>query len=572
MNFLLKLIILSTSLLIADTIKAESLCDTYQWTNHPAYPFAAISYDSTLTRKGLYLETMGDRKGIVSTLIPFFQEDGEDSDIILRLKYKTKNYGKMYAIISSIGACETIIRKDTIRLLPVEKWTEINTIIHPRNAYLLNISIVVTGRNGRNSKVWIDDYDLFVKGQKLTNTTKKRTHSFSLSENDIILWNMQNLSQLPFLRKKILALGETVHGTKTMSNIAIALFKERITKHQCKIIAMEIPLEFAFYINRYVKNDPNFLLADISQFFENTLFPDVIVDFIEWVKKYNSQHGNSISFMGFDINPIIQGSQVHLFDFFNTLNKGKDLIELDTLGKLVLENKMPLSSIITTLEASTAAKDVLTDEELIMMKFCFKEVLQEKSSYKRFINRDKTMSQTIAFMTDHLLKQDEQITLFAHFSHTNYTTNQDMIAMDYLSAGYNLKNRYQDNYSCIALATNQGTAMLSINDRTMQNTNLPQAPPESIEYQLNKLNIHFGYLSMDKLQCSDMLRVRLIGNKYYLNSFRYMTLKARIDGLLFIKEVVCSPKRRDTLKKIANSSIVTMEAYMKALEKVKNKL
>lgn len=181
MNFLLKLIILSTSLLIADTIKAESLCDTYQWTNHPAYPFAAISYDSTLTRKGLYLETMGDRKGIVSTLIPFFQEDGEDSDIILRLKYKTKNYGKMYAIISSIGACETIIRKDTIRLLPVEKWTEINTIIHPRNAYLLNISIVVTGETAEILKSGLTTTTCLSKDRNLQTLQRKELIAFLLA-------------------------------------------------------------------------------------------------------------------------------------------------------------------------------------------------------------------------------------------------------------------------------------------------------------------------------------------------------------------------------------------------------
>lgn len=94
-----------------------------------------------------------------------------------------------------------------------------------------------------------------------------------MKATDLIHWNNKEYDNLPFLNKKILGLGETAHGTETMNDIGIEISKERILKHQCRFILLEIPLEFSLYINRYVQNDKNFKFEYISERFEPYLFP-----------------------------------------------------------------------------------------------------------------------------------------------------------------------------------------------------------------------------------------------------------------------------------------------------------
>lgn len=67
-----------------------------------------------------------------------------------------------------------------------------------------------------------------------------------MKATDLIHWNNKEYDNLPFLNKKILGLGETAHGTETMNDIGIEISKERILKHQCRFILLEIPLEFPF--------------------------------------------------------------------------------------------------------------------------------------------------------------------------------------------------------------------------------------------------------------------------------------------------------------------------------------
>ena len=57
----------------------------------------------------------------------------------------------------------------------------------------------------------------------------------SLTKEDFISLNGENRHHLPFLNKKVLAIGETVHGTSTMNSVAIEIMKDRIKNRKCFI-------------------------------------------------------------------------------------------------------------------------------------------------------------------------------------------------------------------------------------------------------------------------------------------------------------------------------------------------
>lgn len=544
----------------------------YNWVNHPIHFYNNVIIDTTFTPHPLLLETLGAKKGIISSLLPFSQFKSTNSNITVKLKYKTKNCENLSVIITSIGECENINSMDTIQLRPAEDWVECTQIINIKKAYLLNISIEAIGFKNNNANVWVSDYGVFADKEEVNNNLKEEQDNSYINKNNVIHWDNIDHHTVPFLEHRILAIGETVHGTKTMNDIAIAIIKERILKHKCRFVLLEIPLEYSFYINRYVHNDPNFKLSDISTFFDIFLYSESILSFIQWVKEYNSKNDENISIWGFDINYVQLKSRVDLFNFLYNLNTNKRFEELDSIYKLLLDTKTSFEKIISVFNENNNLTTMFNEDELKLMLYCMKITQQYSSSCYRYINRDKYMTEIATFIIDNFLKKNETATIFAHFGHLNYLTTQESSLINYSSCGYYMKSKYKDDYRCIALTTNQGTAMLTKSGSTFGGASkLIQPPQESLEYQLNRLNMDSIYLPMSGLSCSDVFKIRIIGNSNTENQFRYIIPKSRIDGVLFIKKSVSIEKKEDVLKSNLNFNFIIMDSYGKALEKIKNK-
>ena len=105
----------------------------------------------------------------------------------------------------------------------------------------------------------------------------------------------------------------------------------------------------------------------------------------------------------------------------------------------------------------------------------------------------------------------------------------------------------------------------------MEISTLSSAPQGSLEYQLNRFKEDSVYLSMNNLDCSNILKLRLIGNKELTEQFRYIAPKARMDGVLFIKESQSISKGNANQNKKINYNFVIMNAFQEALKKIKNK-
>lgn len=551
-------------------LKAESNDKNfeYDWVNHPTYLYQNIIIDTTSTSHTLFLETLGEKKGIMSSLLPFFQLKKVNSNITVGLKYKTKGCKNLSVIITSVGECENINSIDTIQLRPTEDWVEFSRIINTKNTYLLNISIETIALNNNNANVWISDFGIFIEGVDLLNKIGGIKEKRHINEKDVIHWNNINYHTLPFFEHRILALGETTHGTKTMNDIAIAILKERILKHQCRLVLLEIPLEYSFYINRFVKNDSNFNLSDISTYLDGFLYSESIVSFIQWLKEYNSTSIENVSIWGFDINHVQLKSRVDLFNFLYSLNMNRHIEGLDDICKLLLDTEISFEKIISLLNENNNLATVLNDDELKLIFHCLKITRQYSSSYYRFINRDKAMTEITTFIVDNFLKKNETATIFGHFGHLNYLSIQDLSILNYFSLGYYMRSKYKDDYRCIALTTNQGTALLTKSAGTLGVSKLIHAPQESLEYQLKGLNIDSIYFSINKLDCSDVFKLRFVGGSNTENQFRYIIPKSRMDGILFINQAVSIEKKEDVLKSNLNHDFIIMNSYKEALEKI----
>ena len=80
----------------------------------------------------------------------------------------------------------------------------------------------------------------------------------SVRELDVIPVNGDDLKSLSFSDKRILAIGESVHGTGTMNDMGVEIIKNRIEHGKCRLVLLEMPLTLSFHINRYLEGDERF--------------------------------------------------------------------------------------------------------------------------------------------------------------------------------------------------------------------------------------------------------------------------------------------------------------------------
>ncbi|MBQ4483675.1 MAG: erythromycin esterase family protein [Prevotella sp.] len=577
---------------------------SYSWRQHYIDSYLeGMTIDSL--NQAVLLEPIGDRKGIVSTVIPVFPINQENPAITVNARYKTKNCQSLSIVLTSIGECENIVSTDTIHLPMTEDWKEFSQTVNTENSCLLNVSIEGTGIKNdyaveakivellmgdnehlkkmkeKAAAIWISDFEILVDGKKVTNQTEFIDNSSILDISKTIYWNsFDEMPTLSFMDSRILALGESVHGTKTLQQMGIDVLKERILKHGCKTVLLEWPLEKSFYIDRYIKNDPNFTLDEISNSFAASLYDEELIPaFIEWLREYNLNREEKVSFRGIDINTIDLQSQIDLFDFFHTLNRDKHLEEIDSICKLLIltsNRHNRYEEILTILDNSPVLADVMDRNEQELIRHCL-NILGKYSSNTnfRFFHRDYAMAETATFIIDHFLEKDETATLYAHLSHSDYADNQMLFMMNYPFLGNQLKNKYKDDYLCIGMLANHGFAFLNdISGKGYAETaELASAPRGSLEFLLNSLGKDFLYLSMDALDCSDVFSLRETGNRGQKieDQFSYAFPKARMDGVLFAREAVASAKSNAIFDKNQDQNAILINDFKKALDKIKKK-
>lgn len=226
----------------------------YGWWPHYQYPYFRVDLDTSTAQRRLQFEIVAPLKGVWATLLPAYQLKGETNDIMVKVKYKSKDVRHFYVTLNSIVEGGRIVRRDTITLPTSPSLAEATSQVRLQHADLLRVSLEATGKEDTLGIIQLADFGVYADGLKLSNEVADTAIAPLFSRNDLLHWGYGNYENLPFMDNQILAVGETIHGTSTMNAIAMDVIKERVLKHQCKLVVLELPMESSFYINRYVKN------------------------------------------------------------------------------------------------------------------------------------------------------------------------------------------------------------------------------------------------------------------------------------------------------------------------------
>ena len=542
----------------------------YRWNMHSTETFANAVIDSTENDTSVVFGVRFEEKGKIGTLVPVYQLDKHGAEVTASIRYKTLNCERAYITLNSIGAGEQILKSDTIELPLTEEWKEVSKKIKIKDAYLLNVFIEAIGSELAFNNIRVSAFKLEANGAQLKNETAPKSDNTTLKKSDAITLNGVDFSKIASMQSRIMAIGETVHGSKTLGRMAFDIIKERIIKQGCNLVLHEYPLEYSFYINRYVKNDPRFKLQDIERYMEGNLSSEHTIDFIKWLRAYNSAHNNRVSFWGIDIESLNIASSVDLSEFVKTLCSKRETPETDSIVKRLLNWETNENDSLQLTNADGAVGKWLTADERQILKLCLQLNKESSETYERLISRDETMAKTAFALIDILASNGAKVTIYGHFMHLNYLVGGDMKELNNYSAGHRMKAKYKDDYQAIALCTYEGKTLNCLTDKSIGAAQLVKAPEGSVEHALQSMGHNMAYLPAERLNNTDVLTMRVLGNTNDRYQFFYFVPKARVDGILFVSRSQPVEKSQEVLNRYLNYVDATVRRYLEnAKEKIR---
>ena len=497
------------------------------WEQHPIYSYFHIVANSTESMPDfITIRTRGCLKGILGKSYPTFHLDKDFLTIEGRIKYKTQLCKSLMLTFYAIGEKANVMSADTIVLSLEKDWTEKTFTIPIKRGFSVEVSIEAEGsRKDLCGEISITDFDISSSGYSLDSLTKVTHHqSVSLSSAK----TFEHLLSSSIMDKKILALGETVHGTQTLNDIGFELMKERILHHKCKLIVMEMPLSVALYINRYVKNDPRYSYENIKKYVEPFCTTGIVL-FLHWLKEYNANHNNEITMLGVDGEAYSVLGKMNLYNYLDCANSGGlfDSLCYDLMCHI---DSAHVDTCVT--------KKLLSDKETKLLELCINNMREYQTSRQSFVHRDEKMAEMMRILDSMYLYSNITATFYGHFMHVNYVmTSSASYIHNSPSMGCLLKKKYGADYACIALSANSGDAWYSTMNNEREVHQIQNAPYGSMENAIShKEDDAIIYLPMEELSYHDVFLIRSANAIYGPNEFSYWPSKACMDGIVVVNK------------------------------------
>lgn len=433
------------------------------WTFEPMLP-VVIELDSTQTIHGknpLCLAQVKFGKPTLkgalqhSILLPATKADS----LTVYLNCKSKNLQNARLIVSGINEREGVLYSDTLSLLGSKEWQIFSRSVPIKDVAILHLSIEAEGiKSNSEQRLSLDKIEIKIDGKDINDFQLPTIPSFpDIKKSDIISLSFSDnssYSKLPDLEnRKIVAIGETIHGSETITEAAAQLIKYQVKYNNCKLILLEIPTEQTFLWNRFIQGDNLYTKEDLTQDFTHFRFsPRIMLDLFNWLKQYNEKVKDKVWLLGMDQEIGGHNSEIYLFDYIYRINENKHHLLLDSLCLKLLDPKT-FPQALQILDKNKDIEKLLGEKEYKILYHCLNMLIASgENPLKHYAIREDNMYLNATFLLNLLCPKDEKAIIYAHFLHTNYK-NRDPRFPFLNSFGSNMKNKFGNNYYSIAVLT-----------------------------------------------------------------------------------------------------------------------
>jgi len=511
---------------------------------HPSgrlFRFYSDSLNTIKKGSSIYLET--------SKSIPNIHAYGKLYQILTFPKktYKTKiniwsknpSVNQAYVKLYLKSKLDQIVLKDSIKIEPATNWRQYSSTINSSNGSSLYIELSLD----EDCRVWFDDLEVRFDGNTIyasndgnTKEIIKDTSKIQMQPLDL-LEDIYSISKIKELSdKKIIGLGESLHGSHEMAVVRNQIIKYMVEKNNCKLIIFEGPDTYLAQLNKFIQSKTKskdwFNIGDINNKAQYYYFTEEMTDLLLWLKNYNYSVKDKVVICGMDVSFQHQSNLNRYFErhwrnnqlcykLIKILDNSEAFILLDQIEN----NKGKLMQI----DDSLSYYDILNAAE------GFKEcsMVYNYSINNNYV-RDSIMAQKIIKAINQNIKGDEKTIICGHLLHLNRIDEMNGIAR---SIGYWLDNQYKNEYFVLAFLTGIGTYQAFQISSDIKNIGTLKFPPQnSIESFCLRLNSNIFYLPTNIIDENKQFLIRIIGGITENRQFYPGSVVKRFNALIFIKE------------------------------------
>lgn len=475
----------------------------------------------------------------------FFMPISNSEQMLVKFTAKSKNIKHAFLILSGLDKKEEILYSDTLFMHNCADWYTTTKNISIKNVAIMNCSLEVYGIDGmREQKFWLDKIEMLVDGENIKDMPLTIYPQDSLPQ----LKDVQELSlsvphayeKLPILKnKRILAFGESIHGSKTINKAVIQLIKYRIEHAHCKLVLIELPIEMTLFADRYIQGDERFHLEALRRYLfgkKNLLYSEELIDLCKWIKEYNKKTNSKVHLLGYDVSLSESESARNIFNYLSTINKTVKHSGIDYICQQLQGNNLSLKRALYNLELNEDLKKVLGIKELGILKYCMESFCKILSPQLILSMRNHLMWDNADFLINAYSSPSSTVSIYTHIAHANYISD---IFVNRLqpSMGALAKKVLKEDYCCIGICVGKGTFQVrsNITSDTLSVKTLSTPPQNSLESILEMQHLNYFYIPSTSF--SYPIFMRNIGNLYNNALFEILTPKYRMDGIIYIDNV-----------------------------------
>lgn len=416
-------------------------------------------------------------------------------------------------------------------------------------AWFDDFKITIDGKDiqtlDETSKSYLKDFD----AEKLKSAIGKSSVPIDLSNRDSIISGLDPLLNL-LGNKKIVAIGESTHGTAEFYQFREIITKKLIREKGFNTVVLESPYDDIELLNKGLSSNP--LDSLIKKHLFSIYQTKEVKSFLEWYK--DNRENNNVLFKGCDDSQWVFAELLETQIEKNKdeklillLNKLKANITLSSKSNLKKEDKIGLDiyNNILAIEEYLGSTGGLTDS--------VKEILfNGKNTFVNYLNidngnpnqsRDEIMADRISYLAK---DKNVKIIVWAHNAHISKNV---IIKNEIGIMGRDLKHEFGDEYHSIGLTTLKGGYSYieekfingdhSYNDILKKaEIKSPESPTWENTFALNKKALWIDMKVLKKeLKRDDILGVtKLIGYPKETKEDTYLLPLLRIfDSLIFIE-------------------------------------
>lgn len=588
-----------------ERLSVEGKSRPWGWSLFSYSPDASSALDSLEKRSGVnsFLLTTADSAqfSMAYWMEPWFLRGKK---LQLTGYVKTKDFrGGIEIAIESYGNLGVFTTLDTAKVIlknlqEKQGWQKFELLTQVDKSAASTYVILTTNGIG---KIWFDDLELKANGKIITDlpvanrfSQKEflllKKHSYPLKSvvasrsDDPLTYADLNIFRKINVQAKLIALGESSHGTSEFFSIKHRLLEYGVRELNVRLFAIEANQVACRKLNNYVTNGA----GDLKKLMSRSLFgvwnTEEVYALIDWIRQYNIEHrADMVTFGGFDmqdpvepIDSLISFLRSHSPADTNNIKEllapyraawkkqsyptGPDSIRLkwkasaENVWEYVEKNKLIWSQQAKIVAEKTEVDWAVQSAKIILQNATHRYLIGNDLNN---VYRDSCMAENLDWIMKNQHPQTRTM-LWAHDSHISRSDTSES-SLNYFggeSMGSFLSKKYKNEYKAFGISTYDGTYSGTVNftNHKLQTTNLFPSPEGSFDEALHRiaktLKSNALILDLAPLLKSTMAKAfleprpaRFIGyaSEDYTYAGRY-SIPKQFDAIIFIDRTKASKR------------------------------